>query len=112
VGTGVMQTFVYRLDLNLCVHLNRNYKLNCIFYFIVTVCLNGTAFNDKTKTVMRLGKLFDACVSNHMNGTTYNSSLCSDCQEDYLNLTNYYNINKISKEFCMDVVDLVSLIKN
>lgn len=73
------------------------------------MCLNGTALNDKSKTVMRLGKLFDACVSNHMNGTTFNSSLCSDCQDDYLNLTNYYNTNKISKEFCMDIVDLVSL---
>lgn len=73
------------------------------------MCLNGTALNDKTKTLMRLGKLFDACISNHMNSTTLNSSLCSDCQDDYLNLTNYYNTNKISKEFCMDVVDLVSL---
>lgn len=72
------------------------------------MCLNGTVLNDKTKHVMKLGKLLDSCISNHINGTKHNSSLCADCKEDYMNLNNYYNTHKINKEFCMDVIDLVS----
>lgn len=83
--------------------------LHCSYCFIVTVCLDGTVLNDKSKQVMRLGKMLDSCISNHLsNSTKQNSSLCADCKEDYMNLNNYYNAHKINNEFCMDVVDLVS----
>lgn len=57
---------------------------------------------------MRLGTFLDSCISNHKNGTEPNSTLCSDCKEDYLNLTNYYNEYKVYNGFCMDIVDLVN----
>lgn len=73
-----------------------------------TVCLNGTDFNDKTNGVMKRGKYLDECISKHQNDTNLNSSLCADCKQYYMNLTDYYNTYKNDDTFCMDVVDLVS----
>jgi len=73
------------------------------------VCLNGTVFNDKTKGVMIRGDNLDECISKHINNTKLsNSSLCADCKQYYINLTDYYNMYKNDNTFCMDVVDLVS----
>lgn len=57
---------------------------------------------------MKRGKFFSACVSNHKNGTEPNSTLCSDCKKDYEELIDYYNSQKLTNEFCMDVVDMVN----
>lgn len=58
---------------------------------------------------MDLGKVLDICITNNKNNTKHNSTICTDCRQDYTNLNNYYNTHKIKNEFCMDVVDLVSL---
>lgn len=87
-----------------CLHFKYNQ-----FYFIIIVCLNGTVFNDKTKGVMIRGDNLDTCISKHINDTKLsNTSICTDCKQYYVNLTNYYNKYKNDNTFCMDVVDLVS----
>lgn len=74
------------------------------------MCLNGTVFNDKTRGVMIRGDNLDKCISKHINDTKLsNTSLCADCKQYYVNLTNYYNKHKNDNTFCMDVVDLVSV---
>lgn len=91
------------------VYASYNYVLDMWEKASCKLCLDGTALNDKTKQVMRLGKMLDSCISNHSgNNTKHNSSLCIDCKEDYTNLNNYYNTHKINNEFCMDVVDLIN----
>lgn len=91
------------------VYASYNYVLDMWEKASCKLCLDGTVLNDKTKQVMRLGKLLDSCISNHShNSTNQNSSLCVDCKEDYMNLNNYYNTHKINNEFCMDVVDLIN----
>ncbi|XP_050422122.1 osteopetrosis-associated transmembrane protein 1 isoform X2 [Adelges cooleyi] len=74
-----------------------------------SLCLNDKVPNDQTKHVMMLGKLFESCISNHINSSNSNSTVCVDCKGDYLNLTNYYNEYKKTREFCMDVVDLINI---
>lgn len=53
------------------------------------------------KTPISLDPLFD----------TYspNSSLCNECKENYINLTDHYKSLGTEKKLCMDVVDLVSI---
>lgn len=75
---------------------------------LFAVCLNDTVLDGRAKEVMKRARFLKACISNHNNGTELNFTLCSDCKNDYDELTNYYNRQKINSEFCMDVIDLVS----
>lgn len=84
-------------------------NLKICFIVIVSVCLNGTVLNGRTEHVINLGKQLDNCISKHKD---YNLTICTECKDNYKNLINYYNEQKIKEEFCMDVVDLVSLLCN
>ncbi|XP_026822617.1 osteopetrosis-associated transmembrane protein 1-like [Rhopalosiphum maidis] len=91
------------------VYASYNYVLDMWEKASCKLCLNGTVFNDKTKGVMIRGDNLDECISKHINDTQLsNSSLCADCKQYYINLTNYYNKHKNDNTFCMDVVDLIN----
>ncbi|XP_027845323.1 osteopetrosis-associated transmembrane protein 1-like [Aphis gossypii] len=91
------------------VYASYNYVLDMWEKASCKLCLNGTVFNDKTKGVMIRGDNLDECISKHINNTKLsNSSLCADCKQYYINLTDYYNMYKNENTFCMDVVDLIN----
>lgn len=91
------------------VYSSYNYVLDMWEKASCKLCLNGTVFNDKTRGVMIRGDNLDECISKHINDTKLsNTSLCADCKQYYLNLTNYYNKHKNDNTFCMDVVDLIN----
>lgn len=74
------------------------------------MCLNSNGtLNGETQYIMGLGDILDSCVAKHINDTNHNSSLCTDCKDNYMTLNSYYITHKINNVFCMDVVDLVSL---
>lgn len=70
------------------------------------MCLNGTLLNERSKELKNRTDDLNACITKH---TQFNSTPCSVCRKDYDNLINYYNSQKINNEFCMDIIDLVSL---
>jgi len=72
------------------------------------VCLDGVVLNERTKQIIKREKLLEACMSNHRNDIK-NNSFCFGCKSEYDDLNSFYNTHKIDYEFCMDVVDMVSL---
>lgn len=70
--------------------------------------MDDTVLNDRTKSVLNYASQLDDCLLNHTN-LNDNLTICSDCKKNYEELNNFYDLHKIEKEFCMDIVDLVSL---